>query len=44
VNIKNAKDLKSSWYDKIDPYVLVIYGGKEFKTNVKDNNENPEFN
>lgn len=44
VIIKNAKKLLSGWLDKIDPYVVVTYGGKEQKTKTKNNNEDPEFN
>lgn len=44
VTIKNAKNLESSLLDKIDPYVIATYGGKEERTKTKDDNENPEWN
>ena len=42
--MKNAKNLESSWVDKIDPYIEMEYAGETKKSKTHDNNENPEFN
>lgn len=43
ITIKNARNLVSSMLDKIDPYVVADYGGKEERTKAMDNNENPTW-
>lgn len=42
--IKRIENLKSSYFDKIDPYVRIRYGKKIQKTKAIDNEENPKFN
>lgn len=44
VTIKSARNLESSKLDKIDPYVIATYGGKEERTTTKEDNENPDWN
>lgn len=42
--VKGAKNLKSGYLDTIDPYVKLVYNGKEERTKVLDDNENPNWN
>lgn len=43
-HLVNARKLASSWSDTIDPYIKISYHGQEQKSQVIDDNENPDFN
>ncbi|RMZ55528.1 hypothetical protein APUTEX25_000111, partial [Auxenochlorella protothecoides] len=43
--VVNGKNLKSSWFDKVDPFVKVeVREGKGLQTTTIDNNSHPEWN
>uniref|UniRef100_A0A1D1ZVZ1 Extended synaptotagmin-3 n=1 Tax=Auxenochlorella protothecoides TaxID=3075 RepID=A0A1D1ZVZ1_AUXPR len=45
VTVVNGKNLKSSWFDKVDPFVKVeVREGKGLQTTTIDNNSHPEWN
>ncbi|PNW71791.1 hypothetical protein CHLRE_16g685573v5 [Chlamydomonas reinhardtii] len=45
LTIKSARDLpKTDRLSKIDPYMVILVNGQQFRTKVKDDNENPDWN
>ncbi|KAG2488831.1 hypothetical protein HYH03_012630 [Edaphochlamys debaryana] len=45
LTVMSAKDLpKTDRLSKIDPYIVIQVNGQQFKTKVKDDNENPVWN